>query len=74
MSAFMPDRYIQIDVTHVAADTVTCLMRTGERCVKVYMSVYDYNELIRDGFFIRDGVGKDSAGVLNTTKVFIPQT
>jgi hypothetical protein len=33
----------------------------------------DYHHLIRDGFFIRDGKQKDSADILNTTNVFIPQ-
>lgn len=60
---------MQIDVKTVddVKNTVICNLFTGERCVKIYMSVSDYKDLIRDGFFIRDGKERDSANVLNTT-------
>jgi hypothetical protein len=66
-------QHIQIDVLRSDGTTVTCNMYTGDRCVKICMAVQNYNDLIRDGFFLRDGIGKDSAGVLNTTNVYIPQ-
>lgn len=47
-------------------------MYTGERCVRIMMLISDYELLINDGFFIRDGKDKDSAGVMNTTTVFVP--
>lgn len=60
---------MQIDVTAVNAfkNLVACNLYTGDRCVKIYMSHTDYRELIRDGFFIRDGKTTDSADVINTT-------
>lgn len=67
------DRPVQIDVVHIVDHHVTCNLYTGLRCVRVFMTVYDYDALIRDGFFIRDGKEKDSAGVLNTTLTYIPE-
>jgi hypothetical protein len=66
--------HIQIDVVKIDANTVACNMYTGNRCIKIFMLLHDYNELVRDGFFIRDGKEADSAGVRNTTDVFIPET
>jgi hypothetical protein len=34
------------------------------------MTAQDYESLMRDGFFIRDGQTKDSANVINTTAVY----
>ncbi len=31
----------------------------------------DYERLLSDSFFVRDGKNRDSAGVLNTTNTFI---
>lgn len=73
MSAFMPDRYVQIDVKRVENNTVVCNLYTGGRCVKIVMRADDYELLIRDGFFTRDGKKADSADVINTTGVFIPE-
>jgi hypothetical protein len=62
---------VQIDVKKVLdKGIVQCNLYTGERCVKIFMSEYDYSELMRDGFFIRDGKSLDSANVLNTTEVY----
>lgn len=63
---------LQIDVKEVNNETriVTCNLYTEERCVKIFMSTYDYQELIRDKFFIRDGKERDSANVLNTTESY----
>ena len=44
-----------------------CNLYTGDRCVTIYMGASDYQALMRDGFFIRDGASVDSAGVMNTT-------
>lgn len=49
---------------------IRCSMYTGERCIKIFMEKYEYENLIRDGFFIRDGKERDSANVLNTTEVY----
>ena len=37
------------------------------------MSQYDYEELIREKVFIRDGKSVDSAGVINTTNTFVEE-
>ena len=31
----------------------------------------DYERLLSDSFFVRDGKNRDSAGVLNTTNTFL---
>lgn len=41
-------------------------------CV-IGMSQYDYEELIREKVFIRDGKSVDSAGVINTTNTFVEE-
>ena len=63
---------MQIDVIEVdhSRNLVRCSLYTGERCVRMYISVNDYDEMIRDGFFIRNGKNRDSAGVLNTTEEY----
>lgn len=65
---------VQIDVKKVYPDKVfeqvQCNLYTGERCVKICMSLNDYENLISDGFFIRDGKTEDSAKVLNTTALY----
>lgn len=38
---------------------------------KIIMNESDYNLLKNRGVFIRDGKYKDSAGVLNTTKIYV---
>lgn len=59
---------MQIDVLKIADLAVTCNLQTPDRDVRIIMSKSDYAALINDGFFIRDGLKPDSAGVLNTTK------
>lgn len=60
---------LQIDVIKGAENGVyACNLYTGDRCVRIYMNQHDYEALIQDGFFIRDGKSFDSAGVLNTTR------
>ena len=37
----------------------------------ILMNKIDYERLLSDSFFVRDGKNRDSAGVLNTTNTFI---
>lgn len=64
---------IQIDAIEKTIDKshIQCNMYTRKNCVKVFISIEEYNELVEQNFFIRDGKKKDNAGVLNTTNVFI---
>lgn len=64
---------MQIDVVKVDGQTVTCNLYTGQRVVRILMHVADYENLIRDGFFIRDGKRRDDAKVLNTTLTYQAQ-
>ena len=61
---------MQIDVVLVGESYVTCNLYTENRCVRIYLGLSDYEALMRDGFFIRDGKTRDSANVLNTTKEY----
>lgn len=70
----MPDMYVQIDMKGIEGNAAICNLYTGNRCIKIAMAADDYQSLVRDGFFIRDGKSVDSAGVLNTTTVFIPES
>jgi hypothetical protein len=70
----VPDIYIQIDVKNETPEWTTCNMYTGVLCLEVVMRTSDYKELIRKGFFIRDGKTKDGAGILNTTESFIRES
>lgn len=69
----MPDFSIQIDVKEITQTIARCNMYTGPRCVEIVMSRSDYDALVYKGFFIRNGKEKDSAGLLNTTAVFVPE-
>jgi hypothetical protein len=68
------DNYIQIDVMNISEKIaiVECNMYTPEGCVKIAMSRTDYDQLQRNGFFIRPGTTADSAGVFNTTIPYYP--
>lgn len=62
---------IQIDVKRIENNNVAvCNMYTDNRCVRILMSKQDYECLVRDGFFIRDGKSLDSADMMNTTAVY----
>jgi len=61
---------VQIDVKDIKDGWAVCNLYTGERCVELIMPKSKYEELIEDGFFIRNGKERDSANVLNTTDVF----
>ena len=61
---------IQIDVKELKEGFAICVLSTDQRDVTVLMPESDYLKLIKDGFFVRDGTSKDSAGILNTTEVY----
>jgi hypothetical protein len=67
---FMPERYMQIDVKEVTDKYAVCNLYTGVLCVEVIIKKHDYEDLIRKGFFIRDGKERDSANILNTTESY----
>jgi len=68
----MKNRKLQIDVNGVdeTYNMVECKLIVGGRTGIFYMSKSNYEAFKYDGFFIRDGKEKDSAGVINTTHVF----
>lgn len=61
---------MQLDVTDIQENIVLCRLYTSERSVQMVMKRYDYDNLLKEGFFIRDGKERDSANVLNTTEVY----
>lgn len=61
---------IQIDVKELKDGYAICNLQTGDRDVTILLPESDYLKLIKDGFFIRNGETRDSAGILNTTKVY----
>jgi hypothetical protein len=61
---------IQIDVKELKEGFAVCVLSTDQRDVTILMPESDYLKLIKDGFFVRDGTSKDSAGILNTTEVY----
>jgi uncharacterized protein YeeX (DUF496 family) len=63
----LTDNYIQIDAMEFKDGYVRCNMYTQAGCVVIFMKDDDYKHLQRQKFFIREGIEKDSAGVLNTT-------
>ena len=70
----MNKRTIQIDVIGPIEETelMKCkLYVDGRVCVIGMLSRYDYEELMREKVFIRDGKSVDSAGVINTTNTFV---
>lgn len=70
----MTKAILQIDVVDFTdaegTNYVACRLYTDRRMVRIVMTETAYNALVNDGFFIRDGDTKDSAGVWNTTRVF----
>lgn len=62
---------IQIDIPqNDSTEVISMVLSTGNRDVTILMHYTDYLDLIADGFFIRNGEKPDSAGVINTTKVY----
>lgn len=62
---------IQIDIKRIEGSAAIGNLYTGNRCVRIAMSTDDYESLMRDGFFIRDGKTKDSADVINSTDEYV---
>lgn len=63
----MNKRTIQIDVIGPIEETelMKCKLYVDGRVCVIGMSRYDYEELMREKVFIRDGKSVDSAGVIN---------
>jgi len=62
---------LQIDVKKITKiDYAECRMIVDGRDILIFMHKTDYEKLIEDGFFVRDGKSEDSSGCINTTKVF----
>lgn len=68
-------RTMQIDVIGPVEGTelMKCKLWIDGRVCVIGMSRYDYEELMREMVFIRDGKNVDSAGVINTTNTFIEE-
>lgn len=69
----MKNRNLQIDVLGPAnhhPEFVTCKLIVDGRCCRMFISKANYEDLMYDGVFIRDGKEPDSANVINTTRVF----
>lgn len=69
----MPKRNLQIDVKgphELDSDVIDCNLIIDGRTCRFYMSKSNYEALMYDGVFIRDGKIRDSANILNTTNVF----
>ena len=68
----MKKRTLQIDVTGFNKDIamVECKVIIDGRSCFFYTSKANYEALTLDGVFIRDGKVKDSANILNTTRLF----
>lgn len=72
----MEKRSMQIDVIGSVEGTelMKCKLYVDGRVCVIGMSQHDYEELKREKIFIRDGHTVDSAGVINTTNVFLEKT
>jgi hypothetical protein len=67
-------RTLQIDVLgplESNEDIMECKIYIDGRCCRFYTSKANYEALMYDGIFLRNGKEKDSAGVINTTNTFI---
>jgi hypothetical protein len=64
---------IQIDVKKIDTtnDQVSCNMYTPQSCVTITISYNEYTLLKQEGFFIRQKDQPDSAGMLNTSHVYV---
>lgn len=73
--SIMSKRTIQIDVIGPVegTDLMKCKLYVDSRVCVIGMSRYDYEELMRENVFIRDGKSVDSAGVINTTNTFVEE-
>lgn len=73
----MKKRTLQIDVIGTTEDDeriIECVLIVDGRSCIFYLSRANYQALMFDQVFIRDGQERDSAGILNTTHVFEERT
>lgn len=63
---------MQVDVKEELKESnlMRCNLYVDGRAYQMYLPKEEYEFLIEEKFFIRDGKTKDSANVLNTTNVF----
>ncbi|GAA4277516.1 hypothetical protein [Aquimarina mytili] len=69
----MSKRTIQIDVVdsnNPINGLISCNVYIDGRPCAFWTTEENYDSLIRDGFFLRDGKTKDSAGVINTSATY----
>lgn len=66
-------RTMQIDVIEEVKGTqyLQCKLYIDGNASVILMNKIDYERLLSDSFFVRDGKNRDSAGVLNTTNTFL---
>ena len=71
----MNKRKMQIDVIGPVEETelMKCKWYIDGRVCVIGIERYDYEELMREKVFIRDGKSVDSAGVINTTNTFVEE-
>lgn len=71
----MKKRTLQIDVIGPVegTDFVKCKLYADGRVCAFWTTQANYEALIFDKIFIRDGKSVDSAGVVNTTNTFIEE-
>lgn len=70
----MENRNLQIDVLgemEQDKNLIVCRLTVDGRDCRFVMFRHDYEGLISDKVFVRDGKTQDSAGVWNTTNTFI---
>lgn len=71
----MRKRTLQIDVIGPVegTDMVKCKLYANGRVCMFWTTQSNYEALMFDKIFIRDGKSVDSAGVINTTNTFIEE-
>lgn len=77
----MKKRRLQIDVMGIEPDfehirqdeLIRCKLYIDGRACMFWTTKANYESLMYDKFFIRDGKTQDSAGVINTTNMFIEE-
>jgi len=70
------NRRLQIDVKGPLQrdkSIIECILSVDGRDCRFYISKSNYEALIYDKVFVRDGKEKDSANMINTTNIFIEQ-
>lgn len=69
-------RKLQIDVKgpmEADENIIEMVLSVDGRDCRFYTSKANYEALIYDGVFVRDGKEKDSANCINTTNVYVEQ-